>query len=67
MLQDYDDIVSKHSSNIDLTHLEEMKIGTDPELPHMESKPYPLPLKYCKFVKEEIENLLKAELIECLI
>ena len=28
--QKYDDIISKNSSNIQLTHLEEMKIATDP-------------------------------------
>ena len=28
--KEYDDIVSKHSGDIGLTHLEEMKIETDP-------------------------------------
>ena len=55
--QNYDDIVSKHSGNIELTHLEEMKIETNPELHPVASKPYPLLLKHHKFVKEEIENL----------
>ena len=41
-----------------------MKIDTDPNLPPVASKPYPLPLKCHKFVKEEIENLLKAGLIQ---
>ena len=62
--QKYDDIISKHSSDIGLTHLEEMKIYIDPNLPPVASKPYPLPLKYHNFVKEEIENLLEAGLIE---
>ena len=31
--QKYDDIISKHSSDIGLTHLEEMKIITDSNLP----------------------------------
>ena len=31
--QNYDDIVSKHSSDIRLTHLEEMTIDTDLNLP----------------------------------
>ena len=62
--QKYDDIISKHSSNIGLTHLEEMKIDTDLHLPPVASKPYPLPLKHHKFVKEEIENLLGAGLIK---
>ena len=51
--QDYDILVSKHSSDIGLTHLEEMKIETDPKLPPVASKPYPLPLKHHKFVKEK--------------
>ena len=62
--QDYDDIVSKHRSNIRVTYLEEMTIETDPELPPVACKLYPLPLKHHKFVKEEIENLLEAGLIE---
>ena len=33
----------------------------------MVSKPYCLPLKHYKVVKEEIENLLKAGLIESLM
>ena len=44
-------------------HLGEMKINTDPNLPPMASKPYPLLLKHI-FLKEEIENLLEAGLIE---
>ena len=31
--QNYDDVVSQHSSNIGLTHLEEMVIETNPEFP----------------------------------
>ena len=41
-----------------------MKINTDPSLPPIASKPYCLPLKHHKFVKEEIQNLLEAGLIE---
>ena len=62
--KDYDDIVSKHSIDIRLTHLEEKTIETDWKLHPIVSKPYPLPLKHHKFVKEEIENLLEARLIE---
>ena len=62
--QTYDNIISKHSSNIGLEHLEEMKIDTDPNLPPVASKPYPVPLKHHQFVKEEIKNLLEAWLIE---
>ena len=41
-----------------------MIIETDPNLPSVASKPYPLPLKHHKFVNEEIENQLEAGLIE---
>ena len=61
---DYDDIVSKHSTDIRITHLEEMKIDTYPNLPPVASKPYPLLLKHHKFVKEEINNLIEAGLIK---
>ena len=58
------DFISKHSSNIRLTYLGALKIDTGPNLPPVASKPYPLPLKHHKFVKEEIENFLEAGLIE---
>ena len=64
MQHNYDDIVNKHSSDISLTHLEEITIDTNPNLPPVTSKPYSLPLKHHKFVKEEIENLLEAGIIE---
>ena len=67
MKQDYSDIVSQHSSSIGITHLEEMAIETDPELPPVASKLYPLPLKHHNFVKEEIENVLEAWLIKRLM
>ena len=41
-----------------------MAIDTDPNLLPVTSKPYPLPLKHHKLVKEEVENLLEAGLIE---
>ena len=62
--QNYNDIVSQHSSNVGLTHLEEMVTETDAELPPAVSKPCYLPLKHHKFVKEEIGNLLEAGLIK---
>ena len=49
--QKYDDILSTHSSNISLTHLEEMKIDTEPNLPPVTSKPHPLPLKHHTFIR----------------
>ena len=44
-----------------------MTIETDPELTPVTSKPYPLPLKQHKFIKEEIDNLLEVGLINKLI
>ena len=40
------------------------KNDTDPNLPPVVSKPYPLTLKHHKFVKDEIETLLEAGLIK---
>ena len=56
--QNYNYIVSRNSSNIGWTHVEEMVIERDPELPLEVTKPYPQPLKHYKFVKGEIANLL---------
>ena len=61
--QHYNDIVSQHSSDIGLTHLEEMIIKMDQELPPVVNKLYPLPLKHHTFIKEETENLLEVGLI----
>ena len=58
--QNYDDIVSKHSTAIRLTLLEEMTAGADPNLPLVTNKPYPLPLKYYMFVKEEIKKFIRS-------
>ena len=41
--QIYDNMVSKHSSDIRVTHLEDMKIDIYSNLPLITSKPYPLP------------------------
>ena len=62
--QKYNGIVSQNSSNIGLTHLEEMVMKMNPELPPVATELYPLPLKHHKFIKEEMENLLEARLIE---
>ena len=62
--QNYNDTVSQHSSDIELTHLEEMVIKMNPELHSVVTKLYPFPLKHHKFIKEEIENLLEVRLIK---
>ena len=64
LLEEFSDIMSKSSSDIGLTHLEEMvlhmKLGSVPVV----SKHYSLPLKHHKLGKEELNNLLEAGLIE---
>ena len=54
----------KNSTDIGLTHLEEMALPTEPGAAAVASKPYDLPLKHHKFVKEELMNLLDVGLIE---
>ena len=41
-----------------------MYIETDPNLPPAASKPYALPLKHQEWVRKELENLEKAEIIQ---
>ena len=60
--QEHDDVVRKYSSDIGLTHLEEMKMETDPKLPPVVSKPYLLLLKNHKFVSTQWVPMLKQSL-----
>ena len=62
--EEFSDIMSKNSTDIGLTHLEEMVLHTEPGAMLVASTPYNLPLKHHKFVKEELMNLLEAGLIE---
>ena len=64
LLQEFSDIMSKNSTDIRLTHLEEMVLPTEPGTAPIASKSYDLPLKHHKFVKEELMNLLEVGLIE---
>ena len=64
LLEDFSDIMSKTSSDISLTCLEEMVLHMKPGSIPVASKPYSLPLKHHKFIKEELTNLLEAGLIE---
>ena len=57
--------MSKCSSDISLTHLEEMVLHTKPGSIPVASKPYSFPLKHQKFIKEQLIILLEAGLIEC--
>ena len=54
----------KSSSDIGLMHPEEMVLHTKPGSISVASKPYSLPLKHHKIVKEALTNLLEAGLIE---
>ena len=63
-LEVFSDIMSKNSKDIGLTYLEEMVLLTKPGAAPVVSKPYDLPHKHHKFVKEELTNLPKADLIE---
>ena len=64
LLQEFSDIMSKSSSDIGLTHLEEMVLHREPGCIPVVSKPYSLPLKHHKFDKEKLTNLLEPGLIE---
>ena len=64
LLEEFSDIMSKSSSDIGLTHLEEMVLHTKLGSMPVANKPYSLPLKHHKFIKEELTNLLEAGLIE---
>ena len=52
------------SSDIALTHRKEMVLHTEPGSIPVVSKPYLLPLKHHKFIKEKLTNLLEAGLME---
>ena len=67
LTEELSDIMSKHSMDISLTHLEEMVLPTEPGATPVASKAYDLPLKHHKFIKEELMNLLEAGLIERLL
>ena len=64
LLQEFSDIMSKSSSDIWLTHLEESVLHTEQGSILVVSEPYLHPLKHHKFDDEELTNLLEAGLIE---
>ena len=65
LLIDFDDIMSHSSMDIGLVTLEEVLIETLLDALPISSKPHPLVLKHHQFVKEELQKLLQASLIEC--
>ena len=67
LLIDFDDIMSHSSIDIGLVTLEEVPIETAPDALPIASKPYPIALKHHRFVKEELQKLLQAGLIERLM
>ena len=64
MLEKYDDIISKHSSDIGRTPLETMTIDVKPSSKPAASKPYNTALKNQEFLKQELKALLESGVIE---
>ena len=62
LLEEFSDNMSKNSTDINLTHVEEMILPMEPGAAPVASKPHDLPLKHHKFVKEELINLLEVGL-----
>ena len=64
LLKKYDDIISKHSSDIGRTPLEMMTIDVKPGSKPAASKPYNTALKNQEFLKQELKALLESGVIE---
>ena len=64
LLKKYDDIISKHSSDIGKTPLETMTINVKPGSKPAASKPYNTALKHQEFLKQELKALLESGVIE---
>ena len=64
LLKRYDDIISKHSSDIGRTPLETMTIDVKPGSKPVASKPYNNALKNQEFLKQELKALLDSGVIE---
>ena len=64
LLEKYDDIISKHSSDIGRTPLEMMTIDVKPSSKPAASKPYNTTLKNQEFLKQELKALLESGVIE---
>ena len=64
LLEKFFHLTSKNSTDIGLTHLEEVVLLKEPGAAPVASKPYDSFLKHHTFVKEELTNLLEAGLIK---
>ena len=64
LLKRYDDIISKHSSDIGRTLLETMTIDVTPGSKPAASRPYNTALKNQEFLKQELKALLDSGVIE---
>ena len=53
---------AQDETNIDTTHLTEMQIDTD-DSEHVLQRPYPIAMKYCGWVRNEINKLLDVHVI----
>ena len=63
LCEQYDAVFSKDNKDIGLTHLTKMNIDTGDHYP-VAQRPYTLALKHHDWVKQEIETLLEAGIIE---
>ena len=64
LLTEFDDIVSKHSSNTGKTPLETRTIDVKPELVTAAGRPYDTSLKNQEFLRQELRALLESGVIE---
>ena len=62
LCEEYGQAFSKNNEDIGTTKLIQMDIDTG-DSPPVSSRPYMLPLKYCKWVQREIESLERAGVI----
>ena len=62
LLQEYESQFTKDETTIGTTHLTSMTIDTGISDP-VSQKPYPIAIKHCQWVKDEIEKLLAANVI----
>ena len=64
LLTEFDNIISKHSSNMGKTPLETMTIDVKPGSVPAASRPYDTSLKNQEFLRQELKALLESGIIE---
>ena len=63
LLKEYASQFTQDETSIGTTPLSEMTIDTGTSEP-VSQKPYPITMKHCQWVRDEIENLLTAKVIQ---